>query len=331
MTATIGAVRPAAETVADTILSDALTVGALRHLGGVALAAGYASNIEDAAQDADLVSLITGEAVEPDVASGLLGGPECLAACLASGVAICDGEGRIRLGCSLLVGLDTLAIEPSAHQPGSRVYSGPDTWILLEKAWRFGLGGGRAVDLGTGTGLVAAFLTSRYDHVTATDLTPSSVATAAVARELLDPVRRSRMSVLRTDIGHGLPDHAFDLVVSNAPWVPSSAAGGEVCADGGPTGQELSLRFLSEAVRLLAPTGVVVLLCADLRFDDGRSPLAEALSRLRSLGYATEVEVTPGQGSFSFVDPVPNELEGLVSGRHVTVIVHRPSLTPSRH
>ena len=120
-------------------------------------------------------------------------------------------------------------------------------------------------------------------------------------------------------------------MVSNAPWVPSSAAGGEVCADGGPTGQELSLRFLSEAVRLLAPTGVVVLLCADLRFDDGRSPLAEALSRLRSLGYATEVEVTPGQGSFSFVDPVPNELEGLVSGRHVTVIVHRPSLTPSRH
>jgi methylase of polypeptide subunit release factors len=211
------------------------------------------------------------------------------------------------------------------------VYAGPDSWILFTHVWRFGLGGERALELGTGTGLVANLLTDRYRSVIATDITDDAVATAALSRQLLKPEIRDRLSVVRADVGDSLHPESFDLVTANAPWVPSSAAHGNVFADGGPSGSELPLRFLTDGIQLLRPTGTLVLMCADLRFDDGRAPVGDALSRLRADGFTTEVIATPKETPFTFEDETEtNALTGLRSARHVTVVVYRQSQLRAR-
>ena len=258
------------------------------------------------------------------LAQGFVGGAQSLAALIRSGGADVDDDGDVSLRFEVLAGAGALAIHPRPGIGGERVYAGPDSWILFTHVWRFGLGGERALELGTGTGLVANLLALRYGRVVATDITDDAVATALLSRRLLEPEVCDRLSVVRADVGDGLHPMSFDLVAANAPWVPTPAAHGNVFADGGPTGSELPLRFLADGVRLLRPTGTLVLMCADLRFNDGRAPLQDALCRLRAEGFTTEVMVTPKEYPFTFEDGTATEtLAGLRSAQHVTVVVYR--------
>ena len=255
----------------------------------------------------------------------IVGGAGALAALVDTGAADIDDEGCVTLRFEVLAGAGALSILPRPGLLGERVYAGPDTWILLEHVWRFGLGGERALELGTGTGLIASLLATRYRSVVATDITDESVTTAALSLRLLEPADRERVSLVLTDVGAGLRSSSFDLVAANAPWVPSSSAHGNTFADGGPTGSELPLRFLADGIELLSPAGVLVLMCADLRFDDGRAPLREALSALRSQGFVTEVMITSRTAPFTFEgDGARGAMAGLRAADHVTVVVYRP-------
>jgi len=255
-----------------------------------------------------------------------VGGAEGLAALIRSGAADIDDDGEVALRFEVLAGAGTLAIHPRPGIGGERVYAGADSWILLTHVWRFGLGGHRAIELGAGTGLVAGLLAERYRSVVATDITEDAAATIALSRHLLEPDCRHHLSVVRADVGDGLRSESFDIVAANTPWVPSSAAHGQVFADGGPSGSELPMRFLSDGMRLLGPDGTLVLMCADLRFENGRAPLQEALARLRRDGFTTEVVVTPTDNRFTFEgEAASGALAGLSSAEHVTVIVYRRS------
>lgn len=265
-----------------------------------------------------------GQPVHHQAAQPVLGGAAALAALIGAGGADIDDDGLVALRFEVLAGAGAAAIVPRAGSLGERVYAGPDSWILLTHTWRFGLGGHRALDLGTGTGLAASLLASRYDSVVATDITDESVATAQLSRHLLEPMERDRLTVIRADVGEAFRSASFDLVVANAPWVPSSSAGGNVFADGGPTGSELPMRFLADGIRLLSDTGILVLLCADLRFADGRAPLREALSDLRAQGYATEITVTATEQPFTFIGAgAQGPLIDVTAADHVTVVVYR--------
>jgi hypothetical protein len=287
---------------------------------------GFENLSPDAIAESEFGRLASRQPVDADFVLEMLGSVSALRACLASGFVRADYEGNLRLAVSLLAAAGAVGVLPDEHAIGERVYLGPDTWILLEKAWRFGLGGHRALEIGTGSGAVATFLTSRYDQVLATDVTAISVAAASIARRLLDEPRRSKLSVLQADVGRGLAPRSFDLVIANAPWIPTSVAAGQVFADGGPSGFELPFRFLTEGIELLSEDGILVLLCADLRYADGRAPLAEALRGIRAMGYSTEIEETPNTKELSFIgrDEI-NSLRGLRSGRHVSVVVYRRS------
>jgi SAM-dependent methyltransferase len=307
-------------------LADPLTLKAIEHLGAMMRETGFDSISAESFTESVFARFASGQPVDADFALEMLGGLDALRACLASGFVRADHEGNLRLAVSLLATANAVGVIPDSHAAGERVYVGPDTWILLEKAWRFGLGGRRAVELGTGSGVVATFLTSRYDHVVATDVTAISVAAASLARRLLDEPRRSRLSVLQADVGRGLRPQSFDFVIVNTPWIPTSVAAEQVFADGGPTGFELPLRFLTEGIDLLTEDGILVLLCADLRFADGRAPLADALRHIRTMGFSTEIEETPNTQDVSFSDQNKvTSLNGLNSGRHVSVIAYRKS------
>lgn len=308
------------------ILRDRPTLEAVEHLGAMMREIGFENPTPDAITESEFGRLAARQPIDSGFMLEMLGGVAALRASLASGFVRADYEGNLRLSVSLLATAGAVGVLPDHHAAGERVYLGPDTWILLEKAWRFGLGGHRAVEIGTGSGAVATFLTSRYDQVLATDVTAISVAAASIARRLLAEPRRSKLSILQADVGRGLTPRSFDLVIANAPWIPTSVAAGQVFADGGPSGFELPLRFLTEGIELLSEDGILVLLCADLRYADGRAPLADTLRTIRSMGYSTEIEETPNTKELSFIggDEI-NALRGLRSGRHVSVVVYRGS------
>lgn len=74
-----------------------------------------------------------------------------------------------------------------------------------------------ALDLGTGTGVLAAILARRgVARVLATDLSPRAVACAR------DNMRRLGLGTV--EIGHGdlFPDLRADLIVCNPPWLPGT-------------------------------------------------------------------------------------------------------------
>lgn len=80
-------------------------------------------------------------------------------------------------------------------------------------------GGAEAMDLGTGTGVLAAVLARRgAAHVLATDINPRAVDCAQ------ENIRRlgleGRVTVLEADL---LPPGRADLVVCNPPWLPGAA------------------------------------------------------------------------------------------------------------
>lgn len=99
------------------------------------------------------------------------------------------------------------------------------------------------VDLGCGSGILAARLAQRYTDadVIATDVSAAAVAAAARTAELngLPNVR-----VLRDDAGQGIPDSSVDLVLLNPPF-----------HDGGAVHTGIASKLFASAARMLRPGG----------------------------------------------------------------------------
>jgi methylase of polypeptide subunit release factors len=317
------------------VLASPLCIQALRELGQRLSNAGFINRfgrlqIDDEKNQA-LADLALGNYIDVAVASRLLGGPQQVAALLESGAGTITEESRFSLSFEVLSDGKAMAILPFLNSaddvPVDSVYAGTDTWLLRDQAWRYALHGKRAIDLGTGTGLVAAFLTSRYETVVATDINQRAAHTAQLSRELLPESNKSRMHVITNDVGAGLRLGTFDFVCINAPWVPAHRADGRIYSQGGETGFELPRRFILEGTQLLAGGGVFVALCAELTFLDGTNPMRDLIEDIERKGFATLIEPTPAPHPFhAAADGTAETLPGLKSARHVTVVIQREAL-----
>ena len=305
---------------------------ALRELGRHLTGAGFINRFGrlqiDDEKNEPLADLALGKYIDVAVASRFLGGPQATAALLETKAATITEESRFSLSFEVLSDGTAMAILPfldSADDvPIDSVYAGTDTWLLRDQAWKYGLHGKRAIDLGTGTGLVAAFLTSRYETVVATDINQRATQTAQLSRELLHETAKSRMHVVTNDVAAGLHPATFDFVCVNAPWVPAHRSDGRIYSQGGETGFELPRRFILEGTDLLAPGGVFVALCAELAFLDGTNPLRDLIEDFERKGFATLIEPTPAPHPFHAAgDGTAETLPGLESARHVTVVIQR--------
>jgi release factor glutamine methyltransferase len=140
----------------------------------------------------------------------------------------------------------------------------PETEHVIETALR--LNATRIVDIGTGSGAIAATLALETGaRVIGTDV---SVAALRVAAE---NGRRLGASVTwaACDLGSALRTSSFDLVVSNPPYVPASDKPTlqrevrdyepEIALYGGDDGLEVYRRLIPEAERLLTPGGWLVM------------------------------------------------------------------------
>ena len=136
--------------------------------------------------------------------------------------------------------------------------------------------GDRVLEVGTGSGLIAAEL-ARITRVVATDINPHAVISA----------RDAGVEVVRTDLFRGIRG-PFDLVLFNPPYLPTQPEERmddwlEYALDGGESGRAVIERFAAEAGRVLAPGGRILLLISSLT---GLSEVSDLFTRH---GYSVEI------------------------------------------
>jgi release factor glutamine methyltransferase len=156
--------------------------------------------------------------------------------------------------------------------------------------------GGRAVDLGTGSGAIALSIAAERWPDVEVWATDASEDALAVARANLAALGR-RAGVVRLAQGDwfaALPEElqgTFDVVVANPPYVPDGALVARQVRDwepsvalyGGPDGLDHARRVVAEAPRWLRPGGTLV-----VEIGDDQGPAIAEVAR--AAGFAA-VEV----------------------------------------
>ncbi len=142
----------------------------------------------------------------------------------------------------------------------------PETEHVIEAALALASNAQRIVDIGTGSGAIAVTLSLELGRrVFATDISEPALRIAAANAKRLG----AQVGFLIADLAEPLPDAAFDLVVSNPPYVPSLDRSvlqpevrdwePELALYGGEDGLEVYRRLIPEAGRILKPSGRLIL------------------------------------------------------------------------
>ena len=150
-----------------------------------------------------------------------------------------------------------------------------DTLLLREAARAEVIPGDVVLEVGTGSGTIAAALAATAG-VVATEINPHAAAAA----------HRLGVEVIRTDLVSGLCGR-FTLVIFNPPYLPTAPGDRipdwmERALDGGATGREVIARFLHDVGRVLAPGGRILLIISSLTGE------AEVERLLEREGYTQE-------------------------------------------
>ena len=132
-----------------------------------------------------------------------------------------------------------------------------DTYLLLEAAWEEVRPTDTVLEVGTGCGVIAKMLAKRARYVMATDINPFAVTNA----------RLNGVDTIKADLFGDL-DRKFDLVIFNPPYLPADEkmpTDWYVKAwDGGPSGKEVILDFVSQVCAYLTKRGKAQIVLSSL-------------------------------------------------------------------
>lgn len=144
-----------------------------------------------------------------------------------------------------------LAIDtaPGVYEPAE------DSFLLAENMGDYG---GRVLDVGTGTGIVALAAAEAADEVVGVDVNPKAVELAA-RNAAVNGVRNARFLV--GDLFTGVKER-FDVIAFNPPYLPVS--GEDAAWAGGEGGAEVIERFLLYAGDHLEKDGRIMLLVSSV-------------------------------------------------------------------
>jgi SAM-dependent methyltransferase len=221
---------------------------------------------------ADLARLFSYRgAVPADRVERAFGGP--LAARLtAAGMLVPEPGGALR-SPFLLVPFDGQWFLSDPLDGGGDVVMGPGMTTVLLHRLLPELGSRSVLDLGCGAGSLAIDAARRGARAVAADLSGRALAMARFNARLNGVSIETRQG----DGTAPVADERFDLVLSQPPYVPAAPRETHTTyLHGGRFGDELALRFVGEAARVLAPGGVAV-----LHFDSAVRPAEPLQDRLR--------------------------------------------------
>ncbi|BBL69088.1 HemK2/MTQ2 family protein methyltransferase [Methanoculleus chikugoensis] len=161
-----------------------------------------------------------------------------------------------------------------------------DSFLLLRAAQREVRETDRVLEVGTGSGYVAAGLLGRATSVVATDINPHAARCA----------RARGVAAVRTDLVAGLSG-PFDLILFNPPYLPTAPDERmddwlEYALDGGPTGRVVIERFVADAGRVLSPFGRILLLVSSLT---GLDEIRELFARAGFVSFVVDEEPLEGE------------------------------------
>ena len=136
---------------------------------------------------------------------------------------------------------------PDVYEPSE------DTFLLLGA---LGEAEGRALEIGTGSGIVAIYLAKMGHEVVATDINPHALGLARAN------ARRNGVEIgaVRADLFDGIKGR-FDTIVFNPPYLPTSPGDKtgdrwlDASVNGGPDGLHLTRRFLAGLNEMLSGRG----------------------------------------------------------------------------
>jgi release factor glutamine methyltransferase len=171
-----------------------------------------------------------------------------------------------------------LAVGPGVFVPR------PETEVLVEHALLGLPQGGRAIDLGTGSGAIALSMAhERPDaEVIGVERSPEAFEWALRNR---DGLRLANARIVRGDLADAAPEWnaAVDVVVSNPPYVPDGMIPRDpevqrfdpaAALYGGPDGLEPMRAVVATALRLLKPGGLLAVEHGELQGAAVRALLA---------------------------------------------------------
>lgn len=113
-----------------------------------------------------------------------------------------------------------------------------------------------ALEIGTSSGTILRELSKNFRVVVGTDIDFYSL------KHMLMMSRNE--SVICCDAASALHNVKFDLIVSNPPYLPSNKNHVDKSVDGGPTGIEVSIHFLTSALDKLTGDGKILFLFSNL-------------------------------------------------------------------
>lgn len=151
-----------------------------------------------------------------------------------------------------------------------------DSLLLLAAARAEAKPGDRVLEVGTGSGLIAAEI-ARITRVVATDISPHAAISA----------RDAGVDMVRTDLLTGIRG-PFDLVLFNPPYLPTQPEERiddwlEYALDGGESGRAVIEMFSRNIGDVLVPDGRILLLISSL------TGLSEVQEMFAGLGYSSGI------------------------------------------
>jgi ribosomal protein L3 glutamine methyltransferase len=173
--------------------------------------------------------------------------------------------------------VDERVIVPRSHIAG----------LLLEDAFAPWIDAGQVhatLDLCTGSGCLAVLLGLTFPraHVDAVDLSPEALEVAR--RNVADYGLEQRIELIHSDLFAGLDARAYDVIISNPPYVTARAMRAlpaeyrhepALALAAGEDGLDIVRRLVAEAGRHLRPGGILV-----VEVGDGRHAVEQSFPAL---------------------------------------------------
>lgn len=121
--------------------------------------------------------------------------------------------------------------------------------------------GDLALEIGTSSGTIFRELSKNFSIVIGTDIDFNSL------KHSLSMSKNERL--ICCDAATALHNVEFDLIVSNPPYLPNAMNHTDNTVDGGPTGIEVLIHFLTSAIDKLNNNGKILILVSSLS-DKGK-------------------------------------------------------------